>query len=141
MLKFILQGVVDIVIEKILNYGENFYIEDIIKKDNQNIIYIKSNTLNCRCPKCKKLSNAKHSTYKRKIQDTPIQNIETWLIVNAYEYECNNEKCEVTTFNETLPFARKNKVMTDNLIQLILSISIFMSSSATSLILSFWVLK
>jgi len=137
MLNFILRGVVDIVIEKILNYGENFCIEDIKKKDNKNIIYIKSNTSNCKCPKCKKISSKKHSTYKRKIQDTPIQNIETWLVVNAYEYECINEECEVTTFNESLPFAIKNKVMTNNLIQFILSISIFMSSSATSLILSF----
>ena len=124
-------------IEKILGYGENFCIKNIEKIGDKNIIYIKSNTENCKCPKCKKISNTKHSTYKRKIQDTPIQNIETWLIVNAYEYECLNEECEITTFNEALPFARKNKVMTDNLIQLILSISIFMSSSATSLILSF----
>ena len=124
-------------IEKILNYGEDFHIEDIKKEGNKNVIYIKSNTSSCKCPKCKEISTEKHSTYKRKIQDTPIQNIETYLVVNAYEYECSNKKCEVTTFNESLPFARKNKVMTDNLIQLILSISIFMSSSATSLILSF----
>lgn len=137
MLKFILQGVADIMIEKILNYGENFHIEDIKKEDNKNVIYIKSNTSSCKCPKCKEISTEKHSTYKRKIQDTPIQNVETWLVLNTYEYECSNKECEVTTFNESLPFARKNKVMTDNLIQLILSISIFMSSSATSLILSF----
>ena len=137
MLKFILRGVVDIMIEKVLNYGEDFHIEDIKKEDNKNVIYIKSNTSSCKCPKCKEISTEKHSTYKRKIQDTPIQNIETCLVVNAYEYKCSNKECEVTTFNESLPFARKNKVMTDNLIQLILSISIFMSSSATSLILSF----
>lgn len=124
-------------IEKVLNYGEDFHIEDIKKEDNKNVIYIKSNTSSCKCPKCKEISTEKHSTYKRKIQDTPIQNIETCLVVNAYEYKYSNKECEVTTFNESLPFARKNKVMTDNLIQLILSISIFMSSSATSLILSF----
>lgn len=124
-------------INKLLNYGDNYNIEDIKKEDNKNIIYLKSKNTSCKCPKCNIMSNEVHSTYIRKIQDTPIQNIETWLVVNVYEYECLNEICEVKTFNETLPFARKNKVMTDNLIQLILSISIFMSSSATSLILSF----
>lgn len=124
-------------IEQVLNYGENYHIEDIKIEDNKNLVYIKSKAENCKCPKCKKISNQKHSTYIRKIQDTPIHNIETWCIVAAYEFECTNENCEVTTFNEELSFARKNKVMTDALIQFVLSISIFMSSSATALILSF----
>lgn len=124
-------------IEKILNYGDNYSIENIENIDNKNLIYIKSKTESCKCPKCKEISTNKHSTYIRKIQDTPIHNSETWLIVTAYEYECLNKECKITTFNETLSFARKNKVMTDALIQFILSISIFMSSSATSLILSF----
>lgn len=123
-------------IEKILNYGDNYRIENIEKKENKNYIYIKSKTSECKCPVCGTNSNAKHSTYTRKVQDIPIHNTETWLIVNAYEYECLNINCQITTFNETLPFARKNKVMTDSLIQFILSISIFMSSSATALILS-----
>lgn len=124
-------------INKLLNYGDNYNIEDIKKENNKNIIYLKSKTTSCKCPKCNIISSKMHSTYTRKIQDTPIQNVETWIVVNAYEYECINETCKVKTFNETLSFARKNKVMTDNLIQFILSISIFMSSSATSLILSF----
>lgn len=123
--------------EKLLNYGVNYHIDDIETKNNKNYIYIKSKAKECKCPKCKIISSQKHSTYIRKIQDTPIRNIETWCIVTAYEYECVNKECEVTTFNEELAFARKNKVMTDSLIQFILSISIFMSSSATSLILSF----
>lgn len=124
-------------IEQLLNYGNNYHIENIETKENRNLIYIKSKTENCKCPKCKILSDKKHSTYTRKIQDTPIHNIETWCIVTAYEFECINKNCEIKTFNEELSFARKSKVMTDALIQFILSISIFMSSSATALILSF----
>ena len=105
--------------------------------DNKNILYIKSNVTSCKCPECKQESNKYHSTYTRKVQDTPIRNIETWLYVSAYEFECSNKQCEVKTFTEQLPFARKNKVKTDALIQFILSISIFLSSSTTSLILSF----
>ena len=118
-------------------FGNNYPIikNEII--DNKNILYIKSNVTSCKCPECKQESNKYHSTYTRKIQDTPIRNIETWLYVSAYEFECSNKQCEVKTFTEQLPFARKNKVMTDALIQFILSISIFLSSSTTSLILSF----
>lgn len=124
-------------IEQLLNYGDNYQIKDIKVEENKNLIYIKSRAENCKCPKCKDISNKKHSTYTRRIQDTPIHNTETWCIITAYEFECTNENCEITTFNEELSFARKNKVMTDALIQFVLSISIFMSSSATSLILSF----
>ena len=71
------------------------------------------------------------------IQDTPIHNTETWLNVTAYEFQCNNKECKVTTFVEELPFARKNKVKTDALVQFILSISVFLNSTSESLILSF----
>lgn len=97
-------------INKLLNYGDNFNIENVEKIDNKNIIYLKSNTTSCKCPKCNIVSEKKHSTYFRKIQDTPIQNIETWLFVNAYEYKCLNNTCEVKTFNEVLPFAKKIKL-------------------------------
>ena len=118
-------------------FGDNY---PIIKNEiinNKNIISIKSKITDCRCPNCGMLSCNYHSTYIRKIQDTPIHNIETWLHVNAYEFKCKNESCAIKTFTEELPFARKSKVMTDALIQFILSISIFMSSTSTSLILSF----
>ena len=100
-------------IDKLLNYGDNYNIVNIIKESTKNLIFLKSKTTCCRCPKCNIISNEIHSTYKRTIQDTPIQNTETWIMVNAHEYKCLNEKCEVKTFNEILPFARKNKVMTD----------------------------
>lgn len=112
---------------EIVNYNET----------NRFDIYIKSKKTSCKCPKCGDESNEHHSTYTRKLQDTPIHNIETWLHVTAYEFECTNKKCDVTTFVEELSFARKNKVKTDALVQFILSISIFLSSTSASLILSF----
>lgn len=100
-------------------------------------MYVKSKVKSCECPNCHKESKHYHATYTRRIQDTPIHNMETWIHITVYEFVCDNKDCEVQTFNETLPFARKNKVMTDILIQFILSISIFLSSTSTSLILSF----
>lgn len=128
-------------INKLLNFGEDYPIINIEQKNNKIIIHIKSKKEHCKCPNCSIESYEYHATYSRMIQDTPIHNTETWLKVNAYEYRCNNPECFVKTFNESLPFARKNKVMTDNLVRFILSVSIFMSSSSTSLILSFMGVK
>ena len=119
-------------------FGNNYPIIKNEVVENKNILHIKSKITSCKCPNCNKISSTYHSTYTRKIQDTPIHNIETWLYVTAYEFECENKECTVKTFTEELPFTRKNKVMTDVLIQFVLSISIFLSSSATSLILSFF---
>ena len=130
-----------VVINKLLNFGEDYPIINIEQKNNKIIIHIKSKKEHCKCPNCSIESYEYHATYSRMIQDTPIHNTETWLKVNAYEYRCNNPECFVKTFNESLPFARKNKVMTDNLVRFILSVSIFMSSSSTSLILSFMGVK
>ena len=41
-------------------------------------------------------------TYKRKLQDLPILGRTTYLIVNAYEYQCDNSSCDVTTFVENV---------------------------------------
>jgi len=123
-------------IENIFLKGSNYEIVKI-KKSGRIDIYVKSNVSSCKCPKCGCESNEYHSTYTRKIQDTPLHNTETWLNVTAYEFQCTNEKCDVTTFTEELTFARKSKVKTDALIQFILSISIFLSSTAASLVLSF----
>lgn len=122
-------------------FGENYPVlkNEII--NNKNIIYIKSKLKNCKCPNCGVISNDYHATYTRVIQDTPIHNTETWLNVSAYEFECKNKDCHVKTFVEELPFARRNKVKTDALIQFILSISMFLSSSCASLILSFMGVK
>lgn len=123
-------------LDSIFFNNDNYKIVNTRVNNNEIFLEIKSNITNCRCPKCNKISSDYHSTYTRKIQDVPIHNKTTYLIVDCYEFECNNDDCNVKTFNETLPFARRNKTKTDALIQMILAISIFMSSTATSLILS-----
>lgn len=124
-------------IERVLNYGDDYQIYDVQKSNSKIIINMKSKLKKCKCPKCNMVSDEIHSTYTRTIQDTPIQNSETWLKITVSEFQCDNQDCIVSTFNEVLPFVRKNKVMTDSLVQFILAISIFMSSTSTSLILSF----
>ena len=118
-----------------LLFNDNYVIYDY-HEDEDIHLYIKSKNNICKCPNCKAECGI-HSTYKRVLQDTPIHNKTTWLHVKAYEYECLNQECIIKTFNEKLEFAKKYQVMTDNLIQLILSVSIFLSNSCASLILSF----
>lgn len=122
-------------LDKLL-FGENYPICNVEENNNKIILYIKSKLHRCECPHCHQVSNTYHSTYVRKIQDTPIHNTETWLYVSTYKYYCLNTKCNCETFVETLPFAKYSQVKTDVLISFILGIFIFLSNSSASLILS-----
>ena len=118
-------------------FGDNYSVIDYKNDDNDINIFLKSKQCEGICPNCKRKSDNLHSTYIRRIQDTPLHNKTTWLNITAYEFKCENVLCEVKTFTEELSLARKYKVMTDALVQFILSISIYLSSSASALILSF----
>lgn len=122
-------------LDKLL-FGENYPIYNVEEINNKIILYIKSKLHQCECPHCHQVSNTYHSTYVRKIQDTPIHNTEAWLYVSTYKYYCLNPKCNCKTFVEILPFAKYSQVKTDALISFILGISIFLSNSSASLILS-----
>lgn len=122
-------------LDKLL-FGENYPIYKIEEISNKIILHVKSKLHECECPCCHQVSNSYHSTYTRRIQDTPLHNTETWLFVNTYKYYCLNPKCDCKTFVETLPFAKYSQVKTDALISFILGVSIFLSNSSASLILS-----
>lgn len=61
-----------------------------------------SYTQSCKCPKCSVESFHKHGTYERKVQDLPVLGKRTYLLVNAFEYQCDNPECDVTTFAESI---------------------------------------
>lgn len=122
-------------------YTDNYKIigkrESVYKGKKVLILDIESEVYNCKCPECSKISEVNNvSTYYRDIEDVPYNFESIWLHVHAHKYLCTNEVCDKKYFDEVLPFARKNKVKTDNFIQFILTLSIFLSSTATSLILS-----
>lgn len=116
--------------------SDNYLIYNCAENEKEIHLYIKSKNKIGKCPNCNQTCYI-HSTYNRTLQDTPIHNKTTILHVKAYEYECINQECNISTFNEDLEFAKKYQTMTDKLIQLILCISIFLSNSCASLILSF----
>ena len=66
------------------------HVKNLEVVNNKNIINVNSLTNNHICPICKTKSDYIHSTYIRKIQDTPIHNMETWLYIETKEFECIN---------------------------------------------------
>lgn len=85
---------------------QNFYpkqleIAQIEEKEHEIDIKIFAKTQECACPKCGTVSRHHHGTYSRKIQDLPILGKTTWLMVNAYEYQCDNPECDTSTFVES----------------------------------------
>lgn len=111
--------------------------ETIYKNNNTIILNVESEVKECNCPKCGALCNTSYTgRYQRCIEDVPYNFQSIWLHIHAHKFECLNPNCDKKYFDEVLPFARKSKVKTNNFIQFILTLSIFMSASATSLILS-----
>lgn len=111
--------------------------ETIYKNNNTLVLNIESEVKECKCPECGEICKTSYTgRYKRCIEDVPYNFMSIWLHIHVHKFECLNPNCKKKYFDEVLPFARKNKVKTDNFIQFILTLSMFMSSSSTSLILS-----
>ena len=91
-------------------YPEEIGITEVTQNEKEIYIHVSVQSKNCTCPKCGVASEHKHGTYKRKLQDLPILGRTTYLIVNAYEYQCDNSSCDVTTdiVNIGLHFFLKN---------------------------------
>ena len=83
-------------------YPEEIGITEVTQNEKEIYIHVSVQAKNCTCPKCGVVSEHKHGTYKRKLQDLPILGRTTYLIVNAYEYQCDNSSCDVTTFVENV---------------------------------------
>lgn len=119
-----------------LMYGEEYPIIDVIINDDKIELCVESKITNCKCPKCNENCEHTHNVHKRYIQDTPIHNKETWISLTTKEFKCTNSECKIKTFTEILPFCGVRQVMTNYLKYFIVTLAIYMSSSATSLILS-----
>lgn len=83
-------------------YPDELQIASIDQNESEISFKMYSYTKSCKCPKCGVESTHKHGTYERKIQDLPILNRRTYLLVNAFEYQCDNTECDTTTFAESI---------------------------------------
>lgn len=115
---------------------KNHYVYDHKENEKSLDIYIKSKLHSSICPECGTESTTLHSTYHRKIQDTPIRCKQTFLHANVYKYYCENPNCKTKVFMEDLPFAKPSQVRSDALNVLILGISMFLSNEGASKVLA-----
>lgn len=109
-------------------YPTDLEAANIIQTDHEITIKMFTHSKSCPCPKCGTVSEHRHGTYKRKIQDLPILGKSTWLLVNAYEYQCDNPDCNTATFAETVngflsPYSRMTDRCADFICMLALETS------------------
>ena len=83
-------------------YPKELEVANIYQTDTEIHIKMFARSKSCTCPKCGIVSDHRHGTYERKIQDLPVLGKSTWLFVNAYEYQCDNPDCDIKTFVETI---------------------------------------
>lgn len=104
-------------------------------KNNQIIFNILSTRHSVNCPFCGKESKRIHSTYQREIQDIPIQDKQTILLLNTRKMFCSNPECTHKTFSERFDFISPNGKKTKRLLDKILITSTKLSSVSASVLL------
>lgn len=121
--------------EFVRELGEDFVLDNCIIKSDAVIFKIFSKTTEMKCPYCGGLSRKVHSTYEREIQDLPLQNKKTILLVQTRKFLCLNPECRKKTFSERLPFADTKGKKTYRLEKSIIYTSTQLSSVNASKIL------
>ena len=111
-----------------------------IKKDML-IFEVHSTKEKIPCPYCGKLSSKVHSVYQREIQDIPIQDKQTILLLDTRKMFCNNPDCSHKTFSERFGFVSPKGRKTDRLIDKILMTSAKLSSVSASTLLKSGAIK
>ena len=104
---------------------DSLKITEIIQQPEQIFIKMKSITHRCSCPECKQETNKYHGTYIRKVQDLPILGKRVMIDVKAYEYECENSECSITSFAENFDgFLNSYSRMTERLADFICTLAL-----------------
>ena len=92
-------------------YPSELEITEILETTDKIILKLKSHTHSCGT-----LSTQYHATYVRKVQDMPILGKNTELQICAYEYQCENPDCPVTSLAESFDgFLNHRSRMTERL--------------------------
>ena len=87
------------------------------------------------CPYCGSLSSKVHSIYQREIQDIPLQDKQTIILLNTRKMFCVNPACDHKTFSERFDFIVPNGRKTKRLVDKILLTSAKLSSVSASTLL------
>lgn len=87
------------------------------------------------CPYCGCRSSKIHSLYQREIQDIPLHNKQTIILLNVRKMFCDNPECSHKTFSERFEFVTPKGKKTKRLIEKILITSSKLSSVSASTLL------
>ena len=105
--------------------AESLKITEIKQQPEQILIKMKSITHSCICPGCNQGTNKYHGTYIRKVQDLPILGKRVMLDIKAYEYQCENSECSLTSFAENFNgFLNSYSRMTERLADFICTLAL-----------------
>lgn len=114
----------------------NLECSDCIIQDKRIILKVSSKQPTATCPFCGKSSHRVHSVYQREIQDLPIQEKQTILLLNTRKMFCANQDCPYKTFSERFNFVQPGGKKTNRLTENILITSTKLSSLNASKLLA-----
>lgn len=112
--------------------GKGVKIYDFEETEESVTIFAKSTSFMSFCPTCGKPSITQVNTYTRTLQDLPIHCKSSTAVITLYRYRCENEECTQKVFCEPLPFAERYQRRTDEVTQLLVSVSINESHEGAS---------
>ena len=104
-------------------------------KSRQIVLEAQSIKVQVACPYCGTFSSKVHSVYQREVQDIPLQDKQTILLLNTRKMFCTNSACNHKTFSERFEFIAPNGRKTKRLVDKILIISSKLSSVSASTLL------
>ena len=104
-------------------------------KTGQIIFEVRSARRQVPCPYCGTFSSKVHSVYQREIQDIPLQDRQTILLLNTRKMFCMNPACSHKTFSERFDFIAPKERKTRRLVNKILKTSSKLSSVSASALL------
>jgi transposase len=124
-------------------------MKELIKLLDENLVYLShqvyddhleifvcSSRESVLCPFCGHASSRIHSTYHRSFEDLPIQGKKVHMVLHNRKYFCSNSECDHTTFAEPFSFIEPKAKKTNRLIDVIMEVSIEVSSVTASKLLS-----
>lgn len=114
-------------------FPEQLKITDISETKEKIIIELVSQTKQGICPCCGVVSEQHHGTYFRKVKDLPMMGKAVTLQIKAFEYNCEEPDCDVTSFAETIDgFLNHYSRKTERLADLICAIALETSCEGCS---------
>ena len=104
-------------------------------KNDLIVLHVYSTKQKLMCPYCGCFSSRVHSIYQREIQDIPLHEKQTMLLLDTRKMYCDNPECTHKTFAERFDFVAPNGKKTKRLVEKILITSAKLSSVNASALL------